>query len=259
MLFNNIRTISRYAIALSGLMFLLSLLRVDPGYAGDAVPAEPTPFSNDLKITSANIMINKGLNVYVFEQMVEGDAGGTIPRARGQLDGAPVLAYVFVTNLKPQAVGFGKVDNGFLALAVTSHPDFDDTPLWDENGDRVYDNDGVIYHTHWVVLVEDSRVEGGLSVYQFNEGQAGVVLPPTNPGMPIYLDSPGFAVNLKGKKLQVVVPAYRINSEKSFKFDAVTAYLQVNTTDKDLPMLGVYKVYDVLSKDLSLPFQVRTE
>jgi len=42
-----------------------------------------------------------------------------------------------------------------------------------------------------------------------------------------------------------------------FKFDAVTAYMQVNQSDENRPMLGVYKVYDVLSDDLSLPYSVR--
>ncbi len=259
MLNSNIRTNSRYAMVLTGLLFMSTLGCAGSGHADQSVKANPTAISNDLKITKSDIVFNQTLNVFVFEQRVEGDAGSTIPRARGQLDGAPVLAYVFVTDLKPQAVGFGAVDNGILALAVTSHPDFDDTPLWDENGDLVYDNDGVVYHTHWVVLVKDSRVDGGLSVFQFQKGQPGVVLPPTNPGMTIYLDSPGFAVNLKGEKLQVIVPAYRINTDRRFNFDAVTAYLQVNTSDKKMPMLGVYKVYDILSKDLSLPFTVRTE
>lgn len=259
MLHFNIRTKSRCAMTLTGIFLLLALAGASSVYGGDAVRADPTPLSNDLKLTKADVMYHQSLNVFVFEQIVEGAAGGTIPKARGKLDGAPVLAYVFVTDLEPQSVGFGAVKNGILALAVTSHPDFDDTPLWDENGDRVYDNDGAVYHTHWVVLVKDNRVEGGLSVFQFIKGQSGVVLPPTNPGMSIYLDSPGFAVNLKGNKLQVIVPAYRINGGKSFKFDAVTAYLQVNTTDTKLPMLGVYKVYDILSNDLSLPFEVRRE
>ena len=259
MIFTNIRMNSRYAMVFMGLLFLLALGFASSGQAGEGVKAEPTAFSDDLRIIEADVIFNQALDVFVFEQRLEGNAGSTTPQARGQLDGAPVLAYVFVTDLKPQAVGFGAVDNGILALAVTSHPDFDDTPLWDENGDRVYDNDGVIYHTHWVVLVNDTRVDGGLSVFQFQEGQTGVILPPTNPGMLIYLDSPGFQVNLKGKKLQVIVPAYRIKSGKYFNFDAVTAYLQVNTSDKRRPMLGVYKVYDVLSKDLSLPFKVHPE
>jgi len=52
---------------------------------------------------------------------------------------------------------------------VTSHPDFDDTPLWDENNNSNYADDGIIFHSHWVVLVKDDRVPGSLSVKQFNK------------------------------------------------------------------------------------------
>jgi hypothetical protein len=199
------------------------------------------------------------MDLLVFEQTVRGTAGGMVPKARGQLDGAPVLAYVFVTDLKPETVGFGPVDGGILALAVTVHPGFDDTPLWDENVDSIYDNDGAVYHTHWVVLVSDKRVGGGLPVGQFQKDDPTVVPPPTNPGMPIYLDSPGHPVNLIEDKLQVIVPAYRLNRTIDFAVDAVTAYLQVNTSDNARPMLGVYKIYDVLSDDLSLPFSLETQ
>jgi hypothetical protein len=51
-----------------------------------------------------------------------------------------------------------------VALAVASQPDFDDMPLWDENGDGHYGNDGVRWHTHWVVLQKGARVPGDLSV-----------------------------------------------------------------------------------------------
>ena len=35
-----------------------------------------------------------------------------------------------------------------LALAATSHPDFDDTPLEDEDGDGNPGNDGAKWHSH---------------------------------------------------------------------------------------------------------------
>jgi len=104
---------------------------------------------------------------------------------------------------------------GILALAVTSHPDFDDTPLWDENNNSNYADDGIIFHSHWVVLVKDDRVPGSLSVKQFNKTDKTVVLPPTNPGMPMYLDSPGFPVLLKGNKLSVLVPLNVFNLKQS--------------------------------------------
>lgn len=212
----------------------------------------------DLILTGASVTYLKDLDVLVFEQQVQGTAGGTKPKALGKLDGAPVLGYVFPTTLKSNDVGFTQTD-GIVALAVTSHPDFDDSPLWDENNDGVYDNDGLVYHTHWVVLVEDKRVPGGLSVKEFRKTDAAV-MPPTAPKMPMFMDSPGYGVMTSGNTLKVIVPAQRINRKTDFKFDAVTAYMQVFTGDHHIkPMLGVYEVYSVLSKNLSLPYSVQVK
>lgn len=216
----------------------------------------------DFDLTAASVTHTTDLDLLIFEQRVAGTAGRTTPTARGQLDGAPVLGYVFPTSLAPSAVGFSD-GPGILALAVTSHPDFDDTPLWDENGDGNYGNDGVRWHTHWVVLVEDKRVPGGLSVKEFQKADA-VVLPPTNPGMPMYMDSPGFAVTAKDHVMRVLVPASRVRLDAknaAFKYDAVTCYMQVSAPGGDhhqsgKPMLGVYEVFDVLSGNLSLPYTV---
>lgn len=156
---------------------------------------------------------------------------------------------------------FGATE-GIVALALTSHPDFDDTPLWDENSDKNYANDGKIWHPHWVVLTEDKRVEGGLAVKQFDPKDNTVILPPTNPGMPMYMDSPGFQVITAGNKIRVVVPDYRMNNKTDFSYDGVAAYMQVNTGGDgghgggEKPMLGVYKVYSVASGNLSLPYKV---
>ncbi len=209
----------------------------------------------DLKIKRVTAKLNNELQQLVFEVKVEGEAGKSIPKAYGQLDGAPVLGYVFPTSLKPEDVGFNATE-GILALALTSHPDFDDTPLWDENFDTILDNDGVVWHSHWVVLTEDKRVAGGLSVKQFKADDKSVKLPPTNPGMPMYMDSPGFPVITKGKTMKVVVPLYRISNKTEFSFDGVAAYMQVNTSDSDRPLLGVYSVYSVASGNLSLPYKV---
>jgi hypothetical protein len=166
-----------------------------------------------------------------------------------------VLGYVIPTSLSSMDVGFQEVE-GIVALALTSHPDFDDTPLWDENADRDYANDGIVWHPHWVVLRADDRVAGGFSVLQFSGSPEGK-LPPTNPGMPMFMDSPGFPVVTSGRDILVSVPAYRMNNRLDFSYDAVSCYLQVNTSRKDLPMLGVYQVYDIVSGDLSLPYRVR--
>jgi hypothetical protein len=216
----------------------------------------PLPATDDLLLTDARVTYLDDLDLLVFEQQVAGVAGGTIPGSRGQLHEAPVLGYVFPTTLDSTDVGFGEVD-GVVALAITSHPDFDDTPLWDESGDRDYANDGVVFHSHWVVLGPDDRVPGGLSVVEFVAADEVVVLPPTNPGMPMYMDSPGFSVLTRGDTLKVLVPASRLNGQTDFGFDAVTAYMEVNTEDETRPLLGVYEVYSVLSGDLSLPFEVQ--
>lgn len=214
----------------------------------------PPAAGADLEIESAQVRYLEDLDLLVFEQRVVGKAGATIPTAHGSLDGAPVLGYVFPTTLKPSDVGF-EAGEGIVALAVTSHPDFDDTPLWDEDNSRRYDDDGVVFHTHWVVLAPDTRVAGGLAVVQIRKEEMAKVLPPTNPGMPMLMDSPGFSVVLRGASLRVLVPAQRVDHRKDFRFDAVTAFMEVRTTG-DLPMLGVYKVYSVLSGDLSLPYTV---
>lgn len=225
--------------------------------SADTMPprAEPVAASEHLEIKKASVTYHEDLDLLVFEQTVAGMAGASVPTAHGSLDGAPVLGYVFPTDLSPDDVGFRGAE-GTVALAVTSHPDFDDTPLWDENSNRAYDDDGVIWHPHWVVLVPDTRVAGGLAVLQFDTEDASDRLPPTNPGMPMYMDSPGFSVVQRGDKLRVLVPAQRLGGKTSFHFDAVSAYMEVATSG-DRPMLGVHHVYTVLSGDLSLPYRVK--
>ena len=240
--------------SLVSLPVALAACAVDEG-TGDETTT-PLPFADHpaLQLTAADVAYEPSLDAIVFSMEVVGDAGSARPTAAGGLEGAPVLGYVFPTTLPPARVGFGDVE-GTLALAVTSHPDFDDTPLWDEDLDRDYGNDGVIFHSHWVVLVPDSRVAGGLKVKEFTAGDPAVVLPPTNPGMPMYMDSPGFSVLLQGDTLKVLVPAQRVSGKTDFRFDAVAAYMQVAQSG-DRPLLGVYEVYSVLSGDLSLPYSV---
>lgn len=221
---------------------------------GNEDPAFST--SDDLQISKTSVVFDSKLQQLVFTVETDGDAGNSFPTAFGNMDGAPVLAYVFPTTLKPQDVGFSETE-GILALALTSHPDFDDTPLWDENNDQDYANDGVIWHPHWVVLEENTAVNGGLAVKQFDPNDSSVVLPPTNPGMPMYMDSPGYPVITKGNSIKVVVPAYRMSNKTQFNFDAVTCYLEVNASNPAFPLLGVYSVYSVASGDLSLPFTVQ--
>lgn len=209
----------------------------------------------DFDILKTSVKHHSTLGVTVWSITVKGIAGKTVPNKKGSLDGAPVLGYVFPTSLKPTDVGFNQTD-GIVALALTSHPDFDDTPLWDENNDQNYANDGIIWHPHWVILHTDKRVAGKLSVKQFKKADKTVVLPPTNPGMPMYMDSPGYSVITKENTISVVVPDYRIQHKINFKYDGVTAFMKVNTSNEHLPMLGVYEVYSVSSGNLSLPYKV---
>jgi hypothetical protein len=141
----------------------------------------------------------------------------------------------------------------------------DDTPLWDENNDGNFDNDGVVWHPHWVVLTKDSRVPGGLSVKEFKKEDKAVTLPKTAPGVPMYFDSPGYNVVTRGKAIRMGVPANRVNNRKDFTFDAVSCYLEMSMGADHAghgalaskPMLGVYAVYTVLSGKLTLPYPVK--
>ncbi len=211
--------------------------------------------NDDFAIRSTKARYDSSIDSVILEVAVVGFAGRTPALKTGALDGAHVLGYVFPTTLDSTDVGFSATE-GVVALALTSHPDFDDTPLWDENLDGDYRNDGVVWHAHWVVLEKDDRVAGGLSVKSADLTDSTVRLPPTAPGMPMYMDSPGFNIALSEERMRVVVPANRIQRRVDFRFDAVTAFMKVNTSNEDLPMLGVYKVYSVASGDLSLPYAV---
>lgn len=236
---------------------ILILLTATLFFSSPRSSAQGSEYKNDnFKINKVNVTHKSNLGITIWEISVDGIAGKTTPTKVGQLDGAPVLGYVFPTTLKPTDVGFNQTD-GIVALALTSHPDFDDTPLWDENSDQIFDNDGLIWHPHWVVLHKDKRVAGGLSVKQFKKADKTVVLPPTNPGMPMYMDSPGYPVTTKNNTIKVVVPDYRINNKTDFNYDGVAAFMKVNTSNDLLPMLGVYKVFSVASGNLSLPYKVK--
>lgn len=218
----------------------------------------------DFKLKSASAKVNKKYGQVEFEIIVEGQAGRTLPKPVGKLDGAPVLGYVIATTLKPEDIGFSKTE-GIVALALTSHPDFDDTPIWDEDMDGNYTNasEGIVWHPHWVVLVKDDRVKGGLSVKEFDRSDKRVKLPATAPGMPMYMDSPGFQITNEGNAIRVAVPTYRIRNNVSFKYDVVACYMEISAPEgghkegMKMPMLGVYNVYSILSKDLSLPYSVK--
>ena len=130
-----------------------------------------------------------------FAMELAGAAGSVKPTPIGQLTGAKVEAYVWPTSLDPAKVGFD-AKSGILALAITAHPDFDDTPLFDENGDGDPANDGAGWHSHWVVLVEEKACGAGLKVRDVSPGVD--LLPATAPPLPFALDSPGMIMNIPG-------------------------------------------------------------
>jgi hypothetical protein len=199
-------------------------------------------------IINASATTDGRLTTYVME--VAGIAGSIKPKSIGQLKGAKVQSYVWPTSLDPSVVGFDKA-SGILSLAITAHPDFDDTPLYDENRDGDPANDGADWHSHWVVLVEDEACGAGLKVRDVSPGVD--LLPATAPYLPIALDSPGMSPILDGRIATITVP---VGESGRSSFDAVTAELQVNESGGS-PFLCVSGVHDIASGDLSLPGRVR--
>lgn len=193
-------------------------------------------------------------NVATFHMAVSGKAGALKPTASGKLAGAKAYAYVWPTNIDSFDVGFER-KAGILALAVATHPDFDDTPLFDENGDNNTNNDGNVWHSHWVVLVPDERCgKGALTVKDIPKG-AKPRLPKTWPGLPILLDSPGWQPILTGETVEVKVPFDSIQTDQVIHYDGVTAGLRVSA-NLHAPLFCVTNVFDVASGDLSLPGRV---
>lgn len=189
----------------------------------------------------------------VFHHRLVGTAGSAKPAATGQLGGASVHAYVWPTSLDSAAAGF-EAQQGILALAVTAHPDFDDTPKADENHDGKPDNDGAEWHAHWVVLAPDEACgKGGLKVKDIPAG-ARPKLPANWPELPLLIDSPPYTLTLNDRELDVHVPAASLAANGAFRFDGVTAELRVNDKTQ-APLLCVTHVHDVASGNLSLPGQ----
>jgi hypothetical protein len=199
--------------------------------------------------------VTRDSNALVFHMHVSGKAGETRPTARGTLASAEVFSYVWPTSLDSSVVGF-EPDQGILAFAVTAHPDFDDTPLYDEDGNGSKDDDGYLWHSHWVVLAPDDACgPGALKVKDIPEGESPRV-PLTWPGLPILIDSPDIPVSMDAAAVAVRVPFADASELKDVRFDAVTAGLQVNA-NVHAPLLCVRNVFDIASDDLSLPGRVQ--
>lgn len=226
--------------------------------SGLAGPASAHPITSPVNpestpafdITRAEASTDGRLLTFVME--VAGVAGSVKPVPIGQLTGARVESYVWPTSMDPGTVGFDPA-SGILALAITAHPDFDDTPLFDEDQDGDPANDGADWHSHWVVLTEDAACGAGLKVRDVSPGQN--LLPATAPYLPIALDSPGMSPILDGRMARITVP---MTNAEGVSFDAVTAELQVNESGQ-APLLCVTGVHDIASGDLSLPGRVMAE
>ena len=229
------------------LITLAASLMSQAAYAHEITSPVDREKSAAFDITEAGATTDGRLTTFAME--LAGTAGSKKPKPIGQLAGAKVESYVWPTSLDPSVVGFDK-ESGILSLAITAHPDFDDTPLYDENGDGDPANDGADWHSHWVVLVEDTACGAGLKVRDVSPGVD--LLPATAPYLPIALDSPGMSPFLDGKTARITVP---LSAAKNASFDAVTAELMVNEMT-EAPLLCVTGVHDVASGDLSLPGRV---
>lgn len=220
----------------------------DKGFVAEQSEDTPAPFDIiHAKITTEG-------NVATFHMGVSGQAGTSRPTATGELAGSRVFSYVWPTTIDPYEVGF-EHDAGILALAVTAHPDFDDTPLYDENGDGELGNDGNVWHSHWVVLGKDEACgPGALKVIDIPDGTKPR-LPKTWPGLAILIDSPGWDPRIDGDTVEVLVPFDNLEAAREASFDGVTAGLRVNES-VHAPLLCVVDVFDIASGDLSLPGKV---
>lgn len=190
-------------------------------------------------------------NTITFHMTTNGTAGASVPEGTGAVGGSDVWSYVWPTSLDPSAVGF-EGGAGILAMAATSHPDFDDTPLFDENGDGDPANDGIEWHSHWVVLAPTETCgPGALAVRDIPEGTTPK-LPATWPGFPIFLDSPGVTPLFDGPEIQVKAGFSNDVQLEGIAYDGVTSALRVNA-NIHAPLLCVTDVFDIASGDLSLP------
>lgn len=194
-------------------------------------------------IVRTEIVTDKG--AAIFRTTVRAGAGTVTPKPVGTFGGSEVYSYVWPTSLNSSDVGFD-ADQGIVALAVTYHPDFDDAPKGARNRD--------VWHSHWVVLVEDKSCGGGLKVKDIPDN-VKPKLPETWPGVPLLIDSPDYPPTFSADTVEVRIPLSKLGAISTASFDGVTAGLQVNASIH-APLLCVANVFKVASTDLSLPGKV---
>lgn len=217
-----------------------------------ASPADAT------KVASFDILaahVHRKARTVTFHMTTNGVAGADPAKAVGQLAGAPAHAYVWPTSLDASSVGFDE-GAGILALVAATHPDFDDTPLYDENRDGDVANDGGVWHSHWVVLAPTEACgPGALAVKDIPSG-ATPKLPATWPGLPILIDSPGFTPIFDGPEVTINAAFAQHVDVAGMAYDGVTAALRVNV-NVHAPLFCVVDVFDVASGDLTLPGKIK--
>ena len=80
-------------------------------------------------------------------------------------------------------------------------------------------------------------------------------MPATWPGLPIYIDSPGYSPVLEAEEITLNVAFADESAIDGLSYDGVTSALRVNQ-NVHAPLLCVVDVFDVASGDLSLPGKV---
>lgn len=218
----------------------------EPVSTAKAIVAVPNPqVEAAFDIVHTEIVTSNGNAI--FRTKVRGGAGTSKPKSVGKFAGSGVYSYVWPTSLNSADVGFDK-DQGIVALAVTFHPDFDDAPKGARNRD--------VWHSHWVVLVEDKSCGGGLKVKDIPAGTKPT-LPETWPDVPILIDSPDYPPAFTADTVEVRIPLAKISAISTASFDGVTSGLRINESIH-APLLCVANVFKVASGNLTLPGKVGT-
>lgn len=246
----------KHVLAVAALCAVTQMALAD----GDHYHGAITSAADESKVAAFDIMsarVERKGRIISFHMSANAAAGSEVPAATGSFDGSSIWAYVWPTSLDPDVVGF-EGGTGILALAATNHPDFDDTPLFDENVDGDTDNDGANWHSHWVVLVPNEACgAGALAVRDIPEGSSPR-LPATWPGVPMFLDSPGYTPVFDGPSISINVALANADAAviDGASYDGVTSALRINT-DLHAPFACVTDVFDIASGDLSLPGKVQ--
>ena len=107
-----------------------------------------------------------------------------------------------------------------------------------------------------VVLTPTGECGPGLLAVRDIPKEETPAMPATWPGLPIFLDSPGFTPLFDGAEVKINVSFADADAIAGTSYDGVTAALQVNANVR-APLLCVTDVFDVASGDLSLPGKVQ--